>query len=87
MLLCSGSPIRETLLGQHNHVGRGALGLLCEAGEGKQDESPSPFLGDQHAMNDMISVGARRGLAFRRGTILMSRSANAVGATTTVATV
>src|ERR1035437_2744559 len=58
MLLCSGSPVREALLRQHNHVGRGALGLLREADKGEEDEAPSPLLSEEHSMDHAIPVSA-----------------------------
>ena len=58
MLLRSGSPVREALLGQRDHVRRGALGLLGEADQGKEDEAPLPLRSEEHSMDHAIPVGA-----------------------------
>ena len=58
MLLRTGSPVREALLGQRDDVGRGALGLLGEADQGKEDQAPLPLLGEEHSMDHAIPVGA-----------------------------
>ena len=58
MLSRSGSPVREALLGQRDHVRRGALGLLGEADQGKEDEAPLPLLSEEHSMDRVIPVGA-----------------------------
>ena len=58
MLLRSGSPVGEALLGKRDHVGRGALGLLGEADQGKEDEAPLPLLSEEHSMDHVVPVRA-----------------------------
>jgi hypothetical protein len=58
MLLRSGSPVLEALLGQRNHVGWGPLGLLGEADQGKEDEAPLALVSEEHSMDHTIPVGA-----------------------------
>jgi hypothetical protein len=58
MLLAARSPIREALFGQGDHVGRGPLGLLGEADQGKEDEAPLALLSEEHSMDHTIPVGA-----------------------------
>ena len=58
MLAPTGSPVRKALLCQGDHVGRGALGLLREANECKEDEASLPLLSEEHSMDHSIPVGA-----------------------------